>query len=591
METFFARMIGKLLGDGTIIKKEGRRPRFQFMHRVEDFEWTHYCYEQLRHYIPLSEPTYERAKDNRSPKGYSERYTVQSFTHEQVNQLYDIWYPNKMKAVPLTHLERYFTAESLAWWYQDDGHLKKNKEGVVEKLVLSTECWTDEERELLKYILNLKFNLLFSIDGQKRLLLYDQLQINYFLQLVEPWMQPIMIRKMKTALPYKTIAKRTTLTVTSNFQFERPTKELNETIAHYIDDVELNAQHFQKWNYARRERNEMKSYQITLTDDNRQKLAQVQAKTGLTLNEITQHCLSERLTEHFEPKELQQLDQFTTTQKNIVLGSIMGDGMLRYNEHKSGSSSSYYEHYGIKQKKYREWKVLKLAPLWKIAPKSNSLLSRVAPLWKELESHFYQHQSNNQRTKRIPSLFFDEAKQLESVATLFLDDGSLLISHRVNHRSNTVFLTPHIALYLQNFTKQELERLSDWFTKRTDVPFRLTKRPDGHGYYLRTSQTAHTLQFLKCLSPITDTCPSMAYKSNWSYRFAKEREKWQAKHPHYRVVTSSRERMRPYTEEEIETIITMKRNGETDQSIADQLGRTYWAIVYKVSELRKSHIL
>lgn len=161
----------------------------------------------------------------------------------------------------------------------------------------------------------------------------------------------------------------------------------------------------------------------------------------------------------------------------------------------------------------------------------------------------------------------------------------------MNHRSQTIFLTPHIALYLQNFTKEELEALSEWLMQQTDIPFRLTKRPDGHGYYLRTSQTEQTLRFLKCIHAITETCPSMSYKSNWHYRFAKEVEKWQRKYPHYQVVTSSRERMRPYTEDEIKTIISMKQKGETDQSIADQVGRTYWAIVYKVSELRKSHLL
>lgn len=46
--------------------------------------------------------------------------------------------------------------------------------------------------------------------------------------------------------------------------------------------------------------------------------------------------------------------------------------------------------------------------------------------------------------------------------------------------------------------------------------------------------------------------------------------------------------MKPYSTEEVEIIIAMKQEGCTDQAIADKLGRTYWAIVYKVRELRKS---
>jgi len=587
MEIFFARMIGKLLGDGTIIKQEGRRPRFQFVHRVEDVEWAHYCYEHLRDYIPLCEPTYARVTDNRLQKGYSERYIVQSLPHESVDQLYDVWHPNKMKAIPITHLEQYFTAESLAWWYQDDGHLKKNKEGVVEKLILSTERWTDEERELLKYILNLKFNLLFSVDGQKRLLLYDQLQINYFLQLIEPWMQPTMIRKMKTASPYKMIAKRTTLTVTSNFQFERPTKELNETIAHYIDKIELNAQHFQKWNYTRREQNEMKSYQITLTDDNRQKLAQVQAKTGLTFNEITQHCVSKQFTHTFEPKQLTHLCQLTTTQRNIVLGSIVGDGMLTYNKTKKGSSSAYSEHFGIAQHAYRQWKVMKLQPIWYFTRQKTTVSSRVAPMWANWESQFYKKSEQRKREKIIPPSFFQYANELHALATIYLDDGSLMLSHRINDRLQKIYITPHIALYLQNFKRETLQRLIDWIYNMTKIAFTLTKRPDGYGYYVRTTKTEDTIRFLNILQPITETCPSMSYKTNWHYRFTIEKQKWKQQYATYDLLLSSRKRMRPYSEQEVEKIIQMKRKGATDQQIAQSIQRTYWSVVYKLRELRK----
>lgn len=296
METFFARMIGKLLGDGTITKQEGKRPRFQFMHRANDIGWTYYNYVQLRDYIPLNKPKYERIQDIRLLKGYSERHVVQSLTHEYIDILYDTWYPNQIKVIPYSHIERYFTAESLAWWYQDDGHLKKNEHHIVEKLVLSTECWTDEERELLQTLLNNKFHFLFSIDKQKRLLLYDQLQINYFLQLVEPWMQPTMIRKIKMASPYSSIAKRTTLTLPTKFNLKQPTKQLNDAITQWIDTITLTKTNFKKWNYARTENNEMKSYQIKLTEKNRQKLRQVRAQTGLTYKEITTYCVTAQQT-------------------------------------------------------------------------------------------------------------------------------------------------------------------------------------------------------------------------------------------------------------------------------------------------------
>ncbi|MFJ7932832.1 hypothetical protein [Sporosarcina sp. NPDC096371] len=56
---------GKLLGNGGITKQEGRKPRFQFMHRVEDYGWTEHCNEQLKGKIPLNPPTYRKVKDPR----------------------------------------------------------------------------------------------------------------------------------------------------------------------------------------------------------------------------------------------------------------------------------------------------------------------------------------------------------------------------------------------------------------------------------------------------------------------------------------------------------------------------------------------
>lgn len=55
-QTFKARIIGKLLGDGCITIQKGRKPRFQYIHAASDFPWSEYCYEQLKDHIPLNLP-------------------------------------------------------------------------------------------------------------------------------------------------------------------------------------------------------------------------------------------------------------------------------------------------------------------------------------------------------------------------------------------------------------------------------------------------------------------------------------------------------------------------------------------------------
>ncbi|MBF4501289.1 hypothetical protein IRY55_07940 [Savagea sp. SN6] len=585
MEIFFARMIGKLLGDGTIIKQGGRRPRFQFMHRVEDVEWTHYCYEQLRDYIPLNEPTYGRVIEERLRKGYSERYMVQSFTHEWVDQLYDIWYPNKMKAIPINHLERYFTAESLAWWYQDDGHLKKNKDGVVEKLVLSTECWTDEERELLKYILNLKFNLLFSVDGQKRLLLYDQLQINYFLQLVEPWMQPVMIRKMKTASPYKTIAKRTTIKLSAHYQILKPTAHINDLLHRYVK-LPITSSEQQRWIRKRTEPEEMKSYQISIDSALHNEIIKKRSMTGLTLNEVVEEAFFQHQQRY--PQVIRLEEDIGLTQKQVLIGSILGDGMLEDSPTLTyGLKCNYHEHFGMNQLEYRQWKVNVMAPYFQFKSDGSYIRSESHPLFKQWRLLFY----NDVREKVIPLPLIEKYLSPHLLATLYMDDGSLLISHRINHRLKKIYVTPHIALYVQNFKKHELEALCRVINSTYRIGFTLSGCPDGHRNYIKTSRVQQTMQFLQTIAPVTTTCPSMAYKTNWTYRFEKEKMKWKEQYPNYEVIVSSSERSKAYSQEEIETMIQMKREGATDQVIADTIQRTYWSVVYKLRELRKEERL
>ncbi|GEN82993.1 hypothetical protein SLU01_13050 [Sporosarcina luteola] len=146
--SFTYSICGKLLGDGCITKQDGRKPRFQFMHRVEDVGWTQHCYEQLKRDIPVNPPAYRKVLDTRLKKGFSESYVVQSKTHEAITALYKIWYPNGKKVLPKQWIQQHLDERSLAWWYQDDGHLKIVK-GIASKIYLSTDGFTKEENEFL----------------------------------------------------------------------------------------------------------------------------------------------------------------------------------------------------------------------------------------------------------------------------------------------------------------------------------------------------------------------------------------------------------------------------------------------------------
>ncbi|WP_423408242.1 endonuclease [Heyndrickxia sp. MSNUG] len=278
---------GKLLGDGNLTITENRKPRFRFQHRYADKDWSIYCYEELNIFIPLSPPKYKLDRDTRVKSGYSESIYVQSITSPVFDYLKSQWYSGRTKVVPFDLLKRTLTVESLAWWYQDDGHLTI-KNNVLKKLILSTDNFTTEENLGLIKLIKEKFYLSFSLDGQNRLCLYDKPQIMYFLHLVEDYIQPSMIRKLFKFKPETSsivpLTKRTTIYLP--FILQKPTAEIRELLTElewnkFIEDwfhyfKSLDKQTF-PFNF---------SYQVTLNESELLKINQIQIRTGLGMSDI-----------------------------------------------------------------------------------------------------------------------------------------------------------------------------------------------------------------------------------------------------------------------------------------------------------------
>lgn len=294
--SFYARICGKLLGDGCMTKQGNRKPRFQFMHRTEDVGWAQYCYEHLQDFLPLSPPTYSKVADTRLIKQYSERYIVQSRTHPTITDLYAMWYPEGKKVIPFEFLETYINEVALSWWYQDDGHVKIVN-GVMKKFILSTDSFTAFENEQLIQLLFKKFKLRFSVDGQNRLILYDQFQIIYFLNLVSPWLSPAMERKAAIMLPLKPIANRTTVYLPSTVNLRKPTAEINDKLVKLYSllceekkSVCLQTI-FKEFEYLLTVQDtKTVGYQIVIQESYRDLLARVRQQTGLSISLLVSYC-------------------------------------------------------------------------------------------------------------------------------------------------------------------------------------------------------------------------------------------------------------------------------------------------------------
>jgi LAGLIDADG DNA endonuclease family len=297
-DELLSMICGKLLGDGCIVKQEGRKPRFQFIHSTKDKEWCYYCYSRLKDYLPLTGPHYKRIEDVRVKAGYTESFYVQSRTHDHITNLRSIWYKNRKKVLPFEFLMKYLTPLALSWWYQDDGHLKKDS-SIPRQIILSTESFTPAENYQLCQLLKSKYSLLFLIDKQNRIILYDQFQIHYFLYLISPYLHPCMYRKTITfcEIYYRiSNSKRTTIYLPDNLKLTSPTREINEKLS-VLPDIfsiikggDFYTNGLLTFIESTKTSVTKRPYQIVVSEENLQNLSILNKMTGLNASILAQLC-------------------------------------------------------------------------------------------------------------------------------------------------------------------------------------------------------------------------------------------------------------------------------------------------------------
>ncbi|WP_084812930.1 hypothetical protein [Exiguobacterium sp. SH31] len=112
----------------------------------------------------------------------------------------------------------------------------------------------------------------------------------------------------------------------------------------------------------------------------------------------------------------------------ILVASILGDGEItKCYVYDRRVNNSYREHFSMGQLSYREWKQRKLSDLLYL--RGNNLVSRSIPLMTRLFPLFYPDNK-----KQIPFELLEDICHPSFLLTLYLDDGSLLLSKRFNHK-------------------------------------------------------------------------------------------------------------------------------------------------------------
>lgn len=127
--------------------------------------------------------------DNRTKKTY-QTWRGNSKSHKLFNEIYNLLYPNNIKAITQEYLDKINNPIALAFWFMDDG----SHEGVI-----ATNCFTIDEVNLLIKWMQSKWNISCTKQHNKKnyVLYITQKSRLDFERLIFPYMIPSMYYKLK----------------------------------------------------------------------------------------------------------------------------------------------------------------------------------------------------------------------------------------------------------------------------------------------------------------------------------------------------------------------------------------------------------
>lgn len=271
----------------------------------------------------------------------------------------------------------------------------------------------------------------------------------------------------------------------------------------------------------------------------------------------------------------------TDIQKNIIIGSLLGDGSLALY---GRSKNAYYrEHSCLKQLPYREWKCSMLKNLgFKIrkAKVDPSLVSPSHPIYTDLYNKFY--------TNKRKTITENNIKMLNhpiGLACLYMDDGSLIIE--CSKKSGKIYIFPRIYISTLNFSKEENRILIKHIKNTFNIEFKFKYSPYGYKNILELNKRNELFKFINLVKPYVEEIPSMAYKIHVKEKMKVKYNDLCKRQLKETIILSPVEiKENKYSLEEESIIIQLKEKGITDKDIAKILNRTYYGVVDKIRRLR-----
>ena len=144
-----------VLKKGAPISEEKGNTNLHFEQGIVHKEYLDHLYNLFAGYCNSAPNISDRLPDKRTNKIYT-RIQFVTYSLPCFNYLYDLFYFEGKKFVPL-NIEEHFTALSLAYWLCDDGYYDKKNKRVI--FATAEHSYSLEEISLLKDVLTNKFNL------------------------------------------------------------------------------------------------------------------------------------------------------------------------------------------------------------------------------------------------------------------------------------------------------------------------------------------------------------------------------------------------------------------------------------------------
>jgi len=178
--------IGTLLGDAWLTKSSNNSYRGGFAHKEQNLDYIKYKYNLLQAHC-----TSIRFKRIDKTKGNSQ-YVVRFKANPEFKNLHKVLYKNGKKKIT-NNILKYFTEQSLALFYQDDGSKIKSKCNYF-GYKIAMYGFDKESKKLFQDFLFLKWGLKTSISSDcLRLLKPSILKFKY---LIKPYIVPSMLYKL-----------------------------------------------------------------------------------------------------------------------------------------------------------------------------------------------------------------------------------------------------------------------------------------------------------------------------------------------------------------------------------------------------------